>query len=461
MQEERYTGNDVIERGYAIYDEWNNKKYRSRQIVKLVENAIADTNAKMTHSSHVAALAHLFALDLRIKGRYGSLIKCIIFYLSWKRETSALNRFKALLKMPDVNDIRDIIEVELERLRQNIDGDASDENDKKRRGGNVTEMSGDEATVSWDEMQSDDTAEEKLEESLGNEKNEENAENTEEIEKIEKIEDSGEEKPIEEQKSEIAKESAEGKGRERTSEYVKDEPEAKTHDKSEESSSEKKTDKDKEPLSKNKIENNGTQDKSEPSINKKAENIAGDGVIDALIIAEEAVEEKSKSRISFIDEVIMDNMIKGERDIIGHNPLKTVKLESGEHTQVPEIFIAEKVNDGDRDAHLYDKMVLNFNGAGLHDTSNSPLDKALANVQDKLDENRVQINVQENLNEENAVERSVNDKFTEKMINTHKSLMENALREELMIDGDEIGIKESVRMIEEGNAAPSAQVKKY
>ena len=34
-----YTGESVIERGYAIYDEWNQKKLKSKQVVRFVENA--------------------------------------------------------------------------------------------------------------------------------------------------------------------------------------------------------------------------------------------------------------------------------------------------------------------------------------------------------------------------------------------------------------------------------------
>jgi hypothetical protein len=71
--QERYTSNGVIERGYAIYDEWNKNKYRSRKIVNCVRTAVASTNAKMTPTSHIEALSHLFALDLRIKERYDIL----------------------------------------------------------------------------------------------------------------------------------------------------------------------------------------------------------------------------------------------------------------------------------------------------------------------------------------------------------------------------------------------------
>ena len=95
--QERYTSNGVIERGYAIYDEWNENKCKSRKIVNSVQMAVASFNAKRTPEHHVTALSHLFALELRIKERYDNIFKCIILYFSWRRETGALETLKGIV----------------------------------------------------------------------------------------------------------------------------------------------------------------------------------------------------------------------------------------------------------------------------------------------------------------------------------------------------------------------------
>ena len=174
-------------------------------------------------------------------------------------------------------------------------------------------------------------------------------------------------------------------------------------------------------------------------------------------------EDSAVNNVSFIDEVIMDNMIKGEKDIIGHNPLETVKREGEARIQVSDLLRGDKDNASDKDAHLYDKMVLNYKGEGLQNVpstlqnesntlkneSNAPQEKIQTVVNDKIDEARVQIKVEENLSEENVFRRSVNDKYNNKMIHLHKALMEEALREDLRII--DLGLDDPLRFIEESN----------
>ena len=450
MMQERYSSDSVIERGYAIYDEWNNKKYNSRRIVNCVQTAVASSNAKKTPVSHATALSHLFALDLRIKERYDNIFKCIILYFSWHRETGALKTFKGMLKLPEGNDIRDVIEVELERLRQNIDDDKTDGTDKKNRGGKITEISGEEATAEKGEQQSKTTKEETLEEILDNEKSEE---------KEEKSTNIGEDKPIEDQAGESRAEAAEVHSREQ----VHNEAKKKTQENGEGFASVAEEEINQEKPYEQKTENNGFKNKNEPITDKKSENVVYNGAIDMPPDFEKRREDSAVNNVSFIDEVIMDNMIKGEKDIIGHNPLETVKREGEARIQVSDLLRGDKDNASDKDAHLYDKMVLNYKGEGLQNVpstlqnesntlkneSNAPQEKIQTVVNDKIDEARVQIKVEENLSEENVFRRSVNDKYNNKMIHLHKALMEEALREDLRII--DLGLDDPLRFIEESN----------
>ena len=72
-ENEKYTANGVIERGYQIYDEWKAKKYKSRKIVSSVSLAVSAMNAKNAIGARIEALSYLFALDLRIKERYKNI----------------------------------------------------------------------------------------------------------------------------------------------------------------------------------------------------------------------------------------------------------------------------------------------------------------------------------------------------------------------------------------------------
>ena len=453
--QEKYTSNGVIERGYTIYDEWKKNKYKSRQIVNCVQTAVASTNAKMTSTSHIEALSHLFALDLRIKERYGNIFKCIILYFSWRRETGALKTLKGMLKLPEGKDIRDIIEVELERLRQNIAGDKTEGTDKKNRGGKVNEFSGTEAEAAVENGdQISETAEEKMpEESLEKEETAEQKETSENI---------GAEKPIEDQTGESQAETAE----ERTREQAHFDAEAKSQTKSDSSVFDKiKSEKNYEET----IANNGFENKNEPITDKKAENVGNNNPIDISPFFEEGRGDNASSSISFIDEVMMDNMIKGENDVIGHNPLESAGKESAERSQPSDALGVSEKNEGGKDAHLYDKIVLKFKGessqnesstsqndqnavkeepnepGAVKDESNAPQEKTQVVINNKSDEARTQIKVDENISEENKFRRSVNDKFTVQMINIHKSLMEDAFREEFIIPSEKMGSEAPVK----------------
>ena len=87
---EDLTGDAVIQRGYDIYDMWEEKKFSSKKIVSYVNYELSLLKEKKTNSQKIELLSCLFALDLRIKERYKSFIRCLVSYFSWSRETRAL-----------------------------------------------------------------------------------------------------------------------------------------------------------------------------------------------------------------------------------------------------------------------------------------------------------------------------------------------------------------------------------
>ena len=402
MQEERYTGNAVIARGYAIYDEWKNKKYSSRRIVNSVQTAVASASAKKAPRLIVEALALLFALDLRIKERYDNLLKCLIFYFAWRRESDALKRFKGILSLPEGKDMREIIEIELERLRMILDTDKDDPTDKKARGGRVSEFPGYELGDTARDQISETALNENANGGIDKEKDEEEAEEAEIVE------------GSEETKNKVIRENAEINLEivETKKKKIDNAPIGEMVEIAQDLVYEYKT------------ENNGFDEKPKPSQDKNLNSNGFEGAINTPPYFEETVKTATDEAPDFIDEVIMDNMIKGETDIIAHNPLEDTKRDVAfNQSNIANTAQTDKNGEESKDAHLYDKMVLESKGGGV--------------VTPQREETRFQIRVEESISEENQFRRDINLQFNRQMILVHKAFMENALREEFKIAVEE------------------------
>ena len=142
-----YTGDSVINRGYKIYDEWKAKRLSSRKIVASVERAFFTIEQNKSKAASIDALSCLFALDLRVTEKYDTFWKCLVHYFSWRSENGALKRLKVSFHISDDEDIRTAIEIELQRLRENIETDESEEGDDETHGGKRNGKSEEEAAT--------------------------------------------------------------------------------------------------------------------------------------------------------------------------------------------------------------------------------------------------------------------------------------------------------------------------
>ena len=93
----------ITERGHAIYDEWQTKRFSSKVIVSCVEEAMHVVEQSKETAAYVEALVCLLALDIRMKKKYKSFLHCMVALLSWRREARALNRLKRSLRLLDIN----------------------------------------------------------------------------------------------------------------------------------------------------------------------------------------------------------------------------------------------------------------------------------------------------------------------------------------------------------------------
>ena len=442
MQEERYTGDGVIALGHDIYDEWNNKKYSSRKIVASVRLAVDSMNAEKSVRTRLRALSYLFALDLRINQRYSSLLRCILLYFAWRRETELLKWLKGQFNMSFSGDLRGAIEVELNKMREMLGEDREDATNKNIKGGKISEFEGYEQPVTEDEILSENTEENPERERL---EAEEKAEEGAEI---------GYREPVEEHQ---AVENAETVAEVHQS-IAENAPEVR-----EEATADEKVEIRRETLYDNKTENNGSSEKQEPSIDKTSQPTGFSGAIDVVPLFEAWGKEEAEDATIFIDEVIMDNMIKGHKDIISHNPLADVNKDPIENRAVDvEMPPIDKI-DGDKDSYLYDKMVLSGRSDGKTDGMQSeqkPLDEKPQTSVEKNpieDGDKAQINADDNPSQENVIPEEMipgdaKDIIASQMMDFHKSIIENVLREEIEIAGAELGIDAPIQIIEGGNS---------
>ena len=78
---------NAIKRGYEIYDKWVVQKHGSREIVASARGAVTLFKKRKNMAAFINALAHVFALDTRIKEKYNNLLN-YVNYLAEKLDTS-------------------------------------------------------------------------------------------------------------------------------------------------------------------------------------------------------------------------------------------------------------------------------------------------------------------------------------------------------------------------------------
>ena len=398
----QYVGNSIIERGYDIYDEWIDDGFTSHEILSYVDRITAALQSKKTTDAYAEALSCLFALDIRISEKYSSFLRRIFSYFSWRREVRALNALKGALNVPiNVSDIRTAIEVALKKLRENINAEEVDEEDDETHGGKRNAKAEEEAVA----------AEEKEEEKAAEEKSEEitEAEETEEISE-EKAEELGDKSPTKESKNEPDEQQL-----------------TETVEEANESSATESEEINLDEVLEIKEANDGPSEAVESAADKNKTAATYNDAIDSPVITDDLIGDKqSDKKISFIDEVIMDNMVKGKEDYISHNPLQDFK-HSDELIQSDDVASQRTDEDKrtDKDAHLYDRMLVNDKGdvQGSEKAEPTQQTEKMPEVKSEQPKDFVQ------KNDEPA--RQENEKFREPLQVDISHTQENEMRMEL------------------------------
>ena len=331
-----YTTDAVIARGYAIYDEWKTKRLPSSEIVACAKRATASM-VKNQAAASIEALSCLYALDMRIKERYPTFIHRLLSYFSFRREKNALRRLKCSFRFSgEVADVRTVIAIELKKLIEKLEYEQVENEDEESGGGKRNEKSDSDAKATAEKGQ-EQVTEENAEQIPQNEEEKESSEETKE-----NLSEQGSEK---EQKAERG-------STEQEKETQSEEPSLTSPEEKEGARQEEAKDSQKE-------ENNAIDEKSEAHTDKETEKKTYNDAIDISPIYRERIgDQLSEEKVSFLDEVIMDRMIRGKEDLFEHTAVEQSWKEksSGGLSEVG-MNVGEELSRTDKDAYLYDMMI--------------------------------------------------------------------------------------------------------
>ena len=201
---------------------------------------------------------------------------------------------------------------------------------------------------------------------------------------------------------------------------------------------------------------------------KKEEAKAYNDAVDSPPLYEETVSERKTEKTSLIDEMIIDNMVKGDKSIIGYQRIDEVERLKEE--DVPQDTVAtqnEKNKSTDKDAYLYDKMVATDKDEA-QETLNVESTKQTEKVSETKTEqpketiqnnDNVQPNEQEfkplseilqaDLNEslENQVIKELGNTMSDESREAFAQMQMDVAREKLSIAYAELGIEEPAEII--------------
>ena len=446
MKQNQHTANRVIRRGSEIYDEWIQNRYSSRKIASFAQRVLDSAQTKRTGVACVEALSCLFALDTRIQKNYSRPLQRVFSYFSWRRETRIFRRLKKLFHMSDCNlDIRTAIEVELKKLRKKLEAEEIDDKSDEAHGGKQNAK-----------------GEEDLASAKGKEQSQASKDTSTEHSKKEETIASTEEK---------ADTISEQKQNGEPAEYIEEHPKSNTSSsKDAENSIPENNKQKKEEINNTKEKNNTSNEKHSSEIDKPKESKSYTDAIDSPPIQMQSTKKQSpKEDSSFIDEVIMDNTVKGKENAIRHNPLEDV-------VQAQDLHRADEAahqgNEGrknaDATAYLYDKMVLGETDEASQQTekigkATSTQTKEKSQKEhaeatgETVEDLRVPLQVDITLDHENELRRDISNNMSVEAIQAIYESQAATMREQLNIASEELGIDAPVEIIGRPETTPPEQ----
>ncbi len=106
----------VLEKANEIYASWQTNGIKSKRLVAQANEYALDNRLKLVANYRFYALAFTVALGIRLERRYGTFFRRLFYLFPFLRERAALKRLKRVFGFHGDTDIREMIEVEAEKI---------------------------------------------------------------------------------------------------------------------------------------------------------------------------------------------------------------------------------------------------------------------------------------------------------------------------------------------------------
>lgn len=434
---------EIKKRADGILEKWEDVRTPSRSVVREVERAVNKRAREKSLNNSKEALAHIYALDMRIKKIYSGLLSTLLHFFAARRERAALLRLRFSIDPSLSDSIEELIIREAERLSDLGPGEELD--DDQTRGGR-SQRKGEEATADGKAHEEQKAEDEKTADEVNSEAEEAETEGelSEESAEIQGRSENGITETLEGQSPE--EQIADGAVTEGESDEI-----------SQENGDPDKIEK----------ESNASETVSEEKIDKTdtPDNNARNYAEDMPLKADDPFQKSQEGRMSFIDEVMLDGMVIEGRDAAGRLDNKVCAEGKAVNVENRNTVLTEN-RPKDKEGYLYDRAYQKEDGKGINGireiskeaSANGNIDRInnypssddgdLANNYPPLDDgdlvnNYPSLDETGGISEENLMRLELNDQLSqnEAAVLAIKEAQEAALRE-LMEDKIPITIDE-------------------
>lgn len=119
---------DIAGKAIEIDCRWRDDNISSKAIRKEIEHNFFQNDK----ADFIVRFAYFYALEKRIKARYGNILKRLFRYFQWKKETALLFKIKRFLRCPEYFDAQSII---LQKIEDKLNGEDCFESDNTNKNG--------------------------------------------------------------------------------------------------------------------------------------------------------------------------------------------------------------------------------------------------------------------------------------------------------------------------------------
>ena len=160
----------VAKKAYAVYSLWGNKRGVSKKLVNKASEYALDKRLKTDRAFRFSVIVFAYALSLRLEKYYHNFFRKLFHLFVFLRERNALKMLKRVLGFYNDTDIREIIEVEMDKLSVTISNRANDDTTGGGKHSEMSELSIEEELENFFEKVKEESSQNKLENHLSPDK---------------------------------------------------------------------------------------------------------------------------------------------------------------------------------------------------------------------------------------------------------------------------------------------------